>query len=168
MAQLTLDQTDIDRIEEVRSQFDPAEHLATAGLFEALRFEEREAALKFMREMIRDELYGALIWRTALEAYMTHRVVDFGPTAMQPFHDAWNDRYLNPANPEGPRAAWRHSVWGHNLGYMSQDLYTFATSVPNEAKDRLTQGLWILLDVAVVAVFGPVGNNHDEPSLADA
>ena len=168
MAQLTLDQTDIDRIEEVRSQFDPAEHLATAGLFEALRFEEREAALKFMREMIRDELYGALIWRTALEACMTHRVVDFGPTAMQPFHDAWNDRYLNPANPEGPRAEWRKSRWGHNLGYMSEDLYTFWTTVSFEARKQLTQGLWTLLDLAVVAMFGPVGNNFDEPELAEA
>ena len=76
--------TDIDRIEEVSRQFDPAQHLATADLFEGLEFEEKEAALKYMREMIRDELYGNLIWRTALKACMTHRVVDLNRPPCSP------------------------------------------------------------------------------------
>jgi hypothetical protein len=74
MAQVTLDQTDIDRIEEVLQQFDPASHLAAQDALEGMNPEEREAAFVFMREAIRDELYGNLIWRTALEAAATHRV----------------------------------------------------------------------------------------------
>ena len=85
MASLTLDQADINRIEEIRQQFDPASHLVTADALEALNPQERKAAVVFMRELIRDELYGNLIFRTALKAAADHRVTDSEDTAYQRF-----------------------------------------------------------------------------------
>jgi hypothetical protein len=153
MAKITLDQTDIDRIEEIRRQFDPAEHLATADVLEDLRFEEREFALQFMRETIRDELYGGLIQRAALETMVEHR--GCSPDAAKArLDDDWNDRYDR---------ALRNSPWGHNLMYMSYDIWNFVTNVEDGRKDELFKALWVLLDLVVVAMFGPIGNNYDEP-----
>jgi hypothetical protein len=163
MAQVTLDQTDIDRIEEFRRQFDPAEHLATAGLLEDLRFEEREAALQFMREAIRDELYGGVIWRAALKAVADHRVA-IEDVSHQKVDDTWNDRYIT--DEDGQRML-RHSNWGHNLGYISGEWWGFMRSVPAEHGIPLSKALWVLLDLAVVAMFGPIGNNYDEPTLEE-
>jgi len=52
--------------------------------------------------------------------------------------------------------------------YMSQDIWVFATEVEDGNKDELFKALWVLMDLAVIAMFGPIGNNYDEPSLADA
>jgi hypothetical protein len=163
MAQLTLDQTDIDRIEEVRRQFDPAEHLATADLFEGLESEEKEAALKFMREMIRDELYGGLIQRAALEAMVDHNACS-PRSAKQSLDEAWNYRY--GPDPEHRRRI-RESHWGHNLTYISNDWFHFARDVRDEHKDALLKAVWTLMDLAVVAMFGPIGDNDDEPALEE-
>jgi hypothetical protein len=165
MAQLTLDQTDIDRIEEVSKQFDPAEHLATAGLLEDLRFEEREAALKFMREMLRDELYGGLIERAALEAMVEHRVCSSG-IAKQKLDADWDDRFRPLLG--GRQRVFRESHWGHNLSYMSEDIWNFISTVQSEQSNGLFKALWVLMDLAVIAMFGPIGNNHDEPAIEEA
>jgi hypothetical protein len=73
--------------------------------------------------------------------------------------DDWNDRYDR---------SLCNSHWGHNLMYMSQDIWVFATEVEDGNKDELFKALWVLMDLAVIAMFGPIGNNYDEPSLADA
>ena len=116
-----------------------------------------------MREVIRDELYGNLIYRTALKAAADYRVVN-EDTAYQPFHDAWNDRYLKDKN---GREGWRVSKWGHNLDHMSGDWFAFMQSVRGEYAWPAMRACWILVDLAAVAMFGPIGNNYDEPSLEE-
>jgi hypothetical protein len=61
----------------------------------------------------------------------------------------------------------RVSNWGHNLGYISGDWYVFVQSVRAEHRWPATRALWVLLDLAVTAMFGPVGDNWDEPSLEE-
>jgi hypothetical protein len=128
---------------------------------EGLDIEERDAATAYMREAIRDELYGNLILRTALKAAAAYRVADHEDTAKARFDDVWNDRYIEGND---GRKGFRKSIWGHNLGYVSGDWFVFLQIIRSaERKDQLTRALWVLLDLAVVAMFGPVGNNYDEP-----
>jgi hypothetical protein len=60
-----------------------------------------------------------------------------------------------------------NSNWGHNLGYMSEDIWNFISTVQEE-KHAPFKTLWVLMDLAVIAMFGPIGNNYDEQSLTEA
>ena len=70
-------------------------------------------------------------------------------------------------DPKRELAGWRVSNWGHNLGYMSGDWFAYMQSVKSEYAWQAQRACWTLMDLAVTAMFGPVGNNYDEPSLVD-